>query len=823
MAFVFSEARPVARRLARSPMFTAITLLTLAIGIGANTAIFSVLSGVLLKPLPYFDPERLVGVWETAAGLPNMPEVNASPATYFTFREEGRTFQDIGLWRNGSVSVTGTGEPEQVDSLFVTDGTLPILGVQPIRGRWFTRKDDSPGSPETVMLAYGYWQRKFGGDPSVIGRRIVVDGEAREIIGIMPQSFRFMNRHAALILPFQLNRAKVFIGNFSYQAVARLKPGVTIARANADVARMIPMMMRKFPPAPGISLEMFEQARFGPNVRPLKVDVVGDIGKTLWLLMATVGTVLLIACANVANLLLVRAEGRQQELAIRAALGAGWSRIARELLYESMTLGVLGGALGVGLAYAAIRLLAAMGPSNLPRLDEISIDPSVLLFALAISLAAGALFGLIPVFKYAGPRLVTALRQGGRTSSEGRERHRARSVLVVVQVSLALVLLISSGLMMRTVWALRQVQPGFTQPEQILTLHVSIPDAQAPKPEQVVRTYHNILEKIAAIPGVTSVGLSNSITMDGYNDNDPIFAEDRVYSESEIPPLRRYKFISPGFTKTMGNPLIAGRDLTWTDIYEHRSVVLVSENLARELWHDPVSALGRRVRETPKNPWREVIGVVGNERDNGVNKKAPTVVYWPMIVKDFWGQPLIAQRGQAFAIRSSRTGSAAFLSDVRKAVWSVNPDLPIADVRTVQEIYDRSMARTSFTLVLLGIAAGMALLLGLVGIYGVISYSVSQRTREIGIRIALGAPQRTVRQMFVRQGLLLTVAGVACGLGAALVLTRLMAALLFEVSPLDPTTYGAVSAALVAAASLASYVPAHRATTIEPVEALRVE
>ena len=823
MASVLSEAKPVMRRLSRSPMFTAITLLTLAIGIGANTAIFSVLSGVLLKPLPYSNPDQLVGVWETASGLPNMPEVNASPATYFTFREEGRTFQDIGLWRYDSVSVTGTGEPEQVDSLFVTDGTLPILGVQPIRGRWFTRKDDSPGSAETMMLAYGYWQRKFGGDPSVIGRRIIVDGEAREVIGIMPQSFRFMNRKAALILPFQLDRGKTFIGNFSYQAVARLKPGATIAQANADVARMLPIMLRKFPPAPGISLQMFEQAHFGPSVRPLKVDVVGDIGKTLWLLMATVGTVLLIACANVANLLLVRAEGRQQELAIRAALGAGWSRIARELLYESVTLGVLGGALGVGLAYAAVRLLAAMGPANLPRLDEIAIDPSVLLFALAISLVAGVLFGLIPVFKYAGPGLVTALRQGGRTSSDGRERHRARSVLVVVQVSLALVLLISSGLMIRTVRALKQVQPGFTQPEQILTLHVSIPDAQVPKPEQVVRTYNNILEKIAVIPGVTAVGLSNSITMDGYNDNDPIFAEDRVYSESEIPPLRRYKFISPGFSKTMGNPLIAGRDLTWTDIYESRPVVLVSENLARELWHDPASALGKRVRETPKNQWRQVIGVVGNERDDGVNKKAPTIVYWPMLIKDFWGQPLIAQRGLAFAIRSSRTGSSGFLADVRKAVWSVNPDLPIANVRTVKEIYDRSMARTSFTLVLLTIAAAMALLLGLVGIYGVISYAVSQRTREIGIRIALGAPQRTVRQMFVRQGLVLTAIGVACGLGAALVLTRLMTALLFEVSPLDPMTYCAVSAVLVAAASLASYVPAHRATTIEPVEALRVE
>jgi predicted permease len=814
--------KPILRRLARSPIFTVITLLTLAIGIGANTAIFSVLNGVLLKPLPYPDPDRLVAVWETAH-LQGMPEVNASPSTYFTFREESRTFQDIGIWHNDSVSITGTGEPEQIDALDFTDGVLPILGAQPIRGRWFTHKDDSPGSPKTVILSYGYWQRKFGGDPSAIGRRIIVDGDASEIIGILPPNFRFMNSRAALIEPLRLDRAKTFIGNFSYQAIARLKPGVTLAQANADVARMLPMMLDKFPPAPGISIRMFQEAHFGPSVRPLKNDVIGDVGKVLWVLMATIGVVLFIACANVANLMLVRAEGRQQELAIRAALGAGWSRIARELLLESVALGVSGGLLGVGLAYAALKLLVAIGPTNLPRLQEISIDPSVLLFTLAISLVAGLLFGLIPVFKYAGPRLNAALRQGGRNSSDGRERHRARSVLVVVQVALALVLLIGSGLMIRTVRALKHVPPGFTQPERILTLHVSIPDAAVPKPEQAIRTYNNILEKVAAIPGVAAVGLTNSITMDGNNDNDPILAADKSYAEGQIPPLRRHKFISPGFFKAMGNPLLAGRDLTWTDIYETRPVVLVSEALARELWRDPASALGKQIRESPKGVWREVVGVVGNERDDGVDHKATATVYWPMLVRDFWSMPLTAWRGQAFTIRSTRTGSASFLNEVRQAVWSVNPDLPVADVRTMKDVYDRSMARTAFTLVMLSIAAAMALLLGIVGIYGVISYTVSQRTREIGIRMALGAPQQSVRQMFVRQGLLLTAIGVACGLCAAAGLTQMMKALLFEVSPLDPVTYCAVSVVLAAAALLASYIPAHRATTIEPVEALRVE
>jgi predicted permease len=805
----------------RSPTFTAITLITLAVGIGANTAIFSVLNGVLLKPLPYPNPDQLVGVWESAAGL-GMGDLNASPCTYFTFREENHTFQDTGIWHNDSVSVTGTGEPEQVDALDVTDGTFPILGIQPIRGRPFTLKDDLPGSPKTVLLSYGYWQRKFGGDPSVVGRRIMIDGDAFEVIGIMPQRFRFLDQNASLFLPIQLDRSKTFIGNFSWQGIARLKPGVTLAQANADVGRMLPLMIRKFPPAPGLSLKMFEEARLGPNLRPLKNDVVGDIGKVLWVLMGTIGAVLLIACANVANLLLVRAEGRQQELAIRSALGAGKWRIARELLLESVTLGLVGGALGVGLAYAALRLLVAMGPSQLPRLSEISIDPLVLLFTLGVSLVAGVLFGLIPVFKYAGPRLETALRQGGRTSSDGKERHRARSALVVVQVSLALVLLISSGLMIRTIRALKQVQPGFTQPEQVLTLRVSIPEAEVSKPEQVAHSYQNMLDKVAAIPGVMLASLSDSVTTEG-GDNDPIFAADKVYAEGKIPALRRYKFVAPGTFKTMGNPLLTGRDLTWADIYQHQPVVLVSENMAREMWQTPAAALGKQVRENPKGTWREVIGVVGNERDNGVSQKAPTIVYWPMIVHHFWDEELMVQRSMVFEIRSNRTGTSGFLKEIQQAIWSVDPNLPIAGVRTLGEVYDRSMARTSFTLVMLTIAGGMALLLGLVGIYGVISYSVSQRTREIGIRIALGAPHQTVRQMFLRQGLILTGIGVACGVAAAVALTRLMTALLFEVSPLDPTTYCAVCAVLLMAALLASYIPARRATNIDPSEALRIE
>jgi putative ABC transport system permease protein len=818
----FGPLKHVLRRLARSPIFTAVTLVTLAVGIGANTAIFSVINGVLLKPLAYPEPDRLVSIWHTAPAL-NLGDVNMSPSMYFTYREENRSFQSMGVWASRAASVTGLAEPEQVRSLYVTDGVLQSIGIPPLLGRWIHANDDTPGSPDTVLLTYGYWQRKFGGNASALGRKILVDGKSREIIGILPQRFRFFDDKLALVIPYQFDRSKVILGNFSFNGIARLKPGVTLEQANADVARMIPISIRRFPPPPGFSAKLFESAHFGPLVRPLKRDVIGDVGTVLWVLMGTIGIVLLIACANVANLLLVRAEGRQQELAIRAALGAGWTRIARELLLESVFLGWIGGLLGLGLAYGALRLLVYLGPATLPRLNEISIDPVVLLFTLAISLFAGVLFGLVPVFKYAGPHLAQTLRGGGRSLSHSRERHRARSILVVVQVALALVLLISSGLMIRTFQAMKHVQPGFANPEEVQTFRVFIPEAQVKEPERVTRMQYDMLVKLAALPGVSSAAISNSVPMDRNNSNDLVYAEDRSYGDGQIPPVRRYKFIGPGFFHTMGNRIVAGRDLTWTDIYDKRMVVMISENLAREMWKDPAAALGKRIREGMKDPWREIVGVVGDVRDNGVNEKAPAMVYWPILMKAFWGDETNVTRFAAFSLRSPRAGSESFLNEVRQAVWSVNPDVPVADVQTLREVYERSMARTSFTLVMLAIAGSMALLLGIVGVYGVISYSVSQRTREIGIRMALGAQQQALKQMFVRHGLLLAAIGVACGLSGAVALTRLMASLLYEVKAVDPLTYIAVSAGLVGAAAAASYFPARKATAVDPVEALRAE
>ncbi|HMC60321.1 MAG TPA: FtsX-like permease family protein, partial [Candidatus Solibacter sp.] len=480
-------------------------------------------------------------------------------------------------------------------------------------------------------------------------------------------------------------------------------------------------------------------------------------------------------------------------------------------------------AAGLGFAYAALRLLAAIAPPYLPRLENITIDPLVMLFTLAVSLIAGLLFGLIPVLKYASPRVAATLRGGGRTLSQSKERHRARNTLVVLQTALAVVLLIGSGLMIRTFQALRQVRPGFTAAAQLQTVHIYIPEAQVKEPERVVRMFQEILRKVSAVPGVSSAAIANSVPADGNNSTDLLYAEDRVYAEAQLPPLRRFKFVAPGFFQTMGTRLVAGRDVTWTDLYDKRTVALVSENLARELWHSPAAALGKRVREGMKDPWREIVGVVEDVRLDGADQKQPATVYWPLMMNNFWGDETNLQRGVVYAIRSNRAGSESFLKEIRQAVWSVNSNLPLARIRTMEEVFRGSMARSSFTLVMLAIAGGMALLLGIVGIYGVISYSVSQRTRELGIRIALGAPLGGLKAMVVRHGLFLTAIGVALGLASAAALTRLMASLLFEISPVDPLTYAAVSAGLLAAAAAASYVPAHRASTVNPVEALRAD
>jgi predicted permease len=825
MASFDDQLKQVLRRLSRAPLFTAITLITLAIGVGANTVIFSVVEGVLLKPLPYPHAEQLIGVWHTAPGI-GIKELNMSPSIYFIDREQNTTLQDIGAYSGDSLDVTGVGKPEHVQGLDVTDGALPILGAAPVLGRLFSRKDDTAGAPQTVVLSYGYWQRKFGGAASVIGRSMTVDGKPREIIGVLPRGFHFLDEQdAALFLPFQWDRNKTKLGNFSETALARLKPGVTMTQASTDMARLLPVVVRTFPAPEGFSSTMFEKARIAPNLRPLKQDVVGNVGNVLWVLMGSIVLVLLVACANVANLLLVRVEGRRQELAIRSALGAGWGRIAADIFVESIVLGVSGSLIGLALAYGALRLLVSIAPTGLPRVHEIGIDLPVLFFTLGLSLFTSLLIGLIPILKYAGATVNSGLREGGRGLSQSRERHRARQALVIVQVALALVLLICSGLMIRTFRALMHVSPGFVGPDAVQTFRFYIPETQIPdaQPERVVRMEEEILHKLAAIPGVSSVSFSTAVPMDGRDSNDLLFAQDHVYGEGELPPIRRFKFVSPGFFATLGTQLLAGRDITWTDTYQKRPVAVISENFARQYWQDPKSALGKRIRVATIDDWREIVGVVQDVYDDGVDKAAPSSVYWPVMLDRFEGEKQTVRRGIAFTLRSPRAGSRAFIYEVQERVWSVNPDVPVAEISTLGELYTKSMARTSFTLVMLCVAGSMALLLGIVGIYGVISYSVSQRTREIGIRMALGAQRETLTAMFVRQGLRLTLIGAACGLVTAFVSMRLMSSLLFNVSPVDPITYVSITIGVVAVAYLACYLPSRRAATVEPMDALRTE
>ena len=820
------DTRHALRRILKAPAFTAAVIVTLALGIGANTAIFAVIDTILIQPLPYPRAEALVSVWHTAPGLPGLATIGCSPSMYFTYRDENRSFQHFGLWSSGGASVTGVAQPEMPRALFVTYGVLDALEVQPLLGRRFSQADDRPGSAETVMLTYGYWQRRFGGDPSIVGRMLTIDSRPRTVIGVMPEEFRFQ-RDPELILPQRFDPTKTFLGPFLGPCLARLKPGVTMEQASADVARMLDLWLNAWPPNPGINRTVFQDARFGPKLQPLKQEIVGDIGSALWVVMGTLGLVLLIACANVANLLLVRAEARRQELALRAALGAGWGRIAREMLVESMTLGVMGGALGLGLAYAALRILVVKGPETLPRLHEIGIDPFVLAFAFGVSLLSGALFGVIPVLKYARPRVAATLQGISRTVSHGPGRRRARNTLVVVQVALALVLLVGAGLMIRTFQRLRSVQPGFTHPEEVQILHSTIPEAIAKEPERVMRMQHEILDKLAAIPGVTSVGFGSAAPLESFlGGGNPVYAEDKRLAEGQVPPLRQIRRIAPGFFKTMGTRVIAGRDFTWTDLYEKRRVAIVSENVAREWWGVPGAALGKRIREGgAADPWREIVGVVENVYDRGMHVEPPAFAYWPALMDRYiWGGENGSAVGSGmFAIRSNRAGTESLLTEAQQAIWSVNGRQPVFLVTTLKALYDQSMARTSFTLVMLAIAGGMGLVLGLVGIYGVIAYVVSQRIREIGIRTALGAQPAGLLAMFVRHGLWLAGIGAVLGLVAAAGLTRLMSSLLFGVTALDPVTYTAVTALVIVAGVLASYLPARRAIAVDPVRALRAE
>jgi len=825
---LLADLKHVFRRLGRSPGFAITVVLTLAIGIGANTAVFSVLNSVLLRPLPYPEPEQLVSLHLNAPGAPGLAEFRSelrlSASMYLTFARHNRVFQSVGVWNPGTASITGIAKPEQVSTALISGGVLETLNVPALQGQWLTAADQDSHGLGRVMLSYGYWQRRFGGDPGVVGRTIQVNSQSRVIAGVMPRGFKIVNYDFDLLVPQAFDPTNEILAGFGYRGIARLRPGVDLAQANADVARLLNVWMDSWSNGPGSDSHWYLHWEIAPAMQPLKEVVVGSVHTALWVVMGTIGVVMLIACTNVANLLLVRADARQQELAVRSALGAGRWRIARELLLESVTVGLLGGAAGVAVAYGGLRLLRAIGPGQLPRLSEISLDGWSIGFTLALSVLSGLFLGAIPVLRYLPSRQRLNVLGATRSGSVSRERQRGRNLLVIAQVSMALVLLIGAVLMIRTFVAMRDVDPGFSNPASLQVMRLSIPEAQVSDATTVVRMQNSILDKLAAMPGVSSVGFAASVPMSGAEPAwDQILVEGKVV-EGDDAPMRLYNYVSPGYFHTAGTRFVAGRDFTWAEIYSVRPIGIVSEGLARELWGSPQAAIGKRFKEFESAPWHEVVGVVQDVRENGVDQVSPATVYWPSLM----GDPSILQkqtvwRNVYFAIRSDRAGTQTFINEMQQAVWSVSANLPVADVSTMQDIYSDSMARTSFTLVMLAIAGSMAFALGVLGIYGVISYAVAQRRREIGIRMALGAKRSELVWMFVRSALVLSGVGTVVGLCAAAGLMRVMRTLLFGISPLDPLTFTAVPVALLAAAALASYLPARRTAAVDPVDALRAE
>jgi putative ABC transport system permease protein len=819
------DTRLAARGLARSPLFTLVAVLTLAIGCGAMAAVFGVLDGALLKPLPYPEPDRLVSIWHDAPGAPGLATVSGglrpSPSMFVTYQEQNESFEQIGLWDSATVAVTGIGEPERLVSLFVTGEVLAALGVAPELGRWLDTSDEAPGGATTVMLSNGYWQSRFGGDPDAIGRSISVDGVPREIVGIMPPGFRMLDRPADLIVPFQLPRSGLIPPPFCCGGIARLKPGVTIDDANRDIARMLPIWVEQWPfPDGRVGTTYLDTWKIAPALRPLKDDVVGNVADTLWIVAGTIGLLLIIACANVANLILVRSEGRRSESAVRSALGATAWQVARVQWIESALLAAAGGIAGVALATVLLGIIRRMAPATLPRIDAIALDVNVLTFAFVVCVLIGLALGAIPALRQLGRDSMSGLRSGGRAGTARKAELRTLDLLVIGQVALALVLLVGSVLMIRTFVALRAVEPGFSDAATLQTAQLAIPGSLEPDGAGVATMQERILEAVDAIPGVESAGLISSMPMEGaYNDWDSIAIEGMPREPGEAGALRSFKTVSPGVFAATGTRIVAGREFDWADVHERRPVALVSENLAREVWGDPTGAIGKRINGDG-GEFREIVGVVQDTRDDGLQAPAPSIAYWPLIMNNFRGAPDAVARNMTLVVRSPMAGTQVLSRQIQQAVWSVNGSLPLGSVTTMAELYDRSLARTVFTIVTLGLAAGAALLLGVVGLYGVIAYTVSRRRREIATRLALGAQRNDITSAFARHGAALAIVGVAGGTVVALLLTRLASTLVYGVSTRDIGTYAAVALLLVAASILASWLPARRAARINPTEAL---
>jgi predicted permease len=813
------------RALRKRPLFTGVVVLVLALGIGATSAIFTLVDAIVLSPLPFDDADRLMAIQHAATGR-GLNDVGQCAAWHFTYEDEARVFEHLGMFRGSTASVTGDGPPEALPELLVTEGVLLATRTVPVAGRIFTAEDMDPDGQPTIMLGYGYWQSRFGGDPSVVGRTIQVDGLSREIIGVAPEEINALGTDAALITPLRFRRSSLFVGNIGFDAVGRLRDGVTIQEAVADLARAMPMAWDKFPGGPVASSS--DPSLYEVVVYPLKDDLVGSVASILWILLGGVAVVLLIACANVANLFLVRSGAKEGEMAVRTAMGASSRRIGWEYLKESLLLGIMGGAGGLALAQVGLRSLLTMAPTNLPRMDEVTLNPTVLFFTLVISLGAGVFFGLFPLLRRGSGDLVDGLKEGGRSGLKDLRRSRAQNLLAISQMALALVLLVAAGLMLRSFQTLRQVDPGFRNPEEIMTVALYIPGSEIQEGADVALAYEAMAHRLEGIPGVSSVGLATEVPMAFGGNVNPFYVRGEELDPNGPRLSRRHKWIGEGYLETLQIPLLYGRDITWDDVHNRAPVALLSETLAREVFGSPEEALGQFIAARPDPPaWKEVVGVVRDVREDGMDADPPPLVYWPQVTLGFWegNAPDQVQtwRGAGFAIRSNRIGTPGFMEEIQQAIWEVNPNLPLLRSGPLDRFMVESMSRVSFTMTLLGIAGGVALILGLVGVYGVISFGVSQRSRELGMRMALGAESGQVMGMVVRQGAVLALVGVTLGSGLAFGVTRLMSSVLFNVSPTDPLTFGIVAGGLLSVALLASYLPARRAAKVDPIVALRVE
>ncbi len=815
------DLRYAIRMLLRKPGFTLIAVLALALGIGANTAIFSVVNAVLLRPLPYQQPDRLVMVWQRLGGATSFGQLPCSAPDYIDYRDQTQTLENVGAFLNASFTMVTPSAAERVNGSQVSANLFPLLGIAPLRGRTFTTDEDRPGKDQVVVLSYGAWQRRFGSDPEILGRTLVFDQQPRKVIGVMPKDFDFPseglrgNMPAELWVPIAFTPAQIGPegrgDNFDISVIARRKPGVTIQQASADIDRVSRRIYESYPP------EIRKLFSLNGFVTDLHEQVVGNVRTLLLVLLGAVGCVLLIGCANVANLLLAKAAGRRREVAIRTALGAGRVRVLRQLLTESLLLGLVGGALGLLIAVWLTQLLIHFSPGNVPRLAESQLNTGVLAFGLALSLLTGVLFGLAPALEASKSDLNTDLKEGSRGAAAFR-RSRLRSALVVAEVALSLVLLAGAGLLLRSFVKLRGVPMGF-RPDHVLTLSVTLPQTRYQTKAQARSFFHEFIERTQALPGVTSAAATTGLPLIGQW-TIVVTPEGKVATGKKSLDTAFFEGVTPGFHHTLGISLEKGRLFTDADNDRTVAVAIINDAMARHYWpnQDP---LGKRFKWGPaesSRSWITVVGVVSDVKQSDLAAEVKPGVYLPILQMP-QESPML---GLNLAVRTA-SDPTVIISGLRNIVRSLDPEAPLFQVRTMEEVLSTSVAPRRFNMLLLAAFAGLALLLASIGIYGVMSYSVSQYTQEIGIRMALGARAADVLRLIIRQGMGLVLIGLAIGTAGALALTRVMSSLLFEVKPADPLTFASVSVLLAAVAFAANYIPARRATRVDPMIALRYE